>query len=88
MLLGSHNEDGMTLLSGVELYPNVCTHSMRIRTLCSHPYAFGHHSGFIIVAVVPDANGWEKLDMLMAKRVRDHSSMCVAAAMHDAEQGA
>lgn len=69
ILLGSDDEDDMTTLSGVDLYPNILTHVAQIRNLRSHPYEFYQKCGFTIVGVVPDANGLGKPDILLAKRV-------------------
>jgi aminoglycoside 6'-N-acetyltransferase I len=71
LLLGTDDEDGMTTLSGVELYPDVWTHVASIRNLRGHPFEFYHKCGFVIVGVVPDANGRGKPDILMAKRVAE-----------------
>jgi len=71
VLLGSDDEDDMTTLSGVELYPDVWTHVANIRNLRGHPFEFYQKCGFVIVGVVPDANGLGKPDILMAKRVAD-----------------
>ena len=71
VLLGSDDEDDMTSLSGVDLYPDVWTHISRIRNLRGHPYGFYLKCGFAIVGVVPDANGLGKPDILLAKRVAD-----------------
>ena len=71
VLLGSDDEDDMTSLSGVELYPDVWTHVRNIRNLRGHPFEFYQKCGFVIVGVVPDANGRGKPDILMAKRVAD-----------------
>jgi aminoglycoside 6'-N-acetyltransferase I len=69
ILLGSDDETNMTTLSGVELYPDVWTHISTIRNLRGHPFEFYQKCGFVIVGVVPDANGYGKPDILMAKRV-------------------
>jgi aminoglycoside 6'-N-acetyltransferase I len=69
ILLGADDEDGMTTLSNVDLYPNVCEHITRVRNLRNHPFEFYQKCGFVIVGVVPDANGPGKPDILMAKRV-------------------
>jgi aminoglycoside 6'-N-acetyltransferase I len=71
ILLGSDDEDDMTTLSGVDLYPDVWVHVARIRNLRRHPYEFYQNCGFVIVGVVPDANGLGRPDILMAKRVAD-----------------
>ena len=71
LMLGSDDETDMTTLSGVELYPDVWPHVANIRNLRSHPYEFYQKCGFVIVGVVPDANGLGKPDILMAKRVAE-----------------
>ncbi|MFN8475498.1 MAG: GNAT family N-acetyltransferase [Anaerolineae bacterium] len=67
--LGTDDEDNMTTLGGVDLYPDVLSHLARIRNLRGHPYEFYQKCGYVIVGVVPDANGFGKPDILMAKRV-------------------
>lgn len=70
--LGTDDELDQTSLSGVDLYPNVWEHVVRIRNLAGHPFEFYQRLGFAIVGVVPDANGWGKPDIHMAKRIRSH----------------
>jgi aminoglycoside 6'-N-acetyltransferase I len=67
--LGTDDESGMTSLAGVDLYPNVLDHLANIRNLRRHPYQFYQKVGFVIVGVMPDANGPGKPDIYMAKRV-------------------
>src|SRR5579883_857271 len=67
--LGTDDEDNQTTLSGVDLYPNVWEHVQAVRNRGNHPYEFYQKLGFVIVGVVPDANGWGRPDILMAKRV-------------------
>lgn len=69
LTLGTDDEDAMTSLGGIDLYPNVWEHIARIRNLRGHPYEFYQRCGFVITGVVPDANGPGKPDILMAKRV-------------------
>lgn len=71
LMLGSDDEDDMITLGGVDLSPDVWTHVANIRNLRGHPFAFYQKCGFVIVGVVPDANGLGKPDILMAKRVAD-----------------
>jgi aminoglycoside 6'-N-acetyltransferase I len=71
ILLGSDDEDDMTTLSSVDLYPDVWPHIKAIRNLRDHPFEFYQKCGFVIVGVVPDANGYGKPDILMAKRVAE-----------------
>ena len=73
LLLGTDDEAGMTSLAGVDLYPNVWEHIASIRNVRGHPFAFYQKCGFVIVGVVPDANGPGKPDILMAKRVDVHA---------------
>ncbi len=67
--LGSDDEDAMTTLAGVDLYDNLHQRIANIQNLRRHPYQFYQKLGFIIVGVIPDANGPGKPDILMAKRV-------------------
>ena len=69
ILLGSDDLDSMTTLSGVDLYPDIGGHIARIQNLRGHPYEFYQKCGFVIVGVVPDANGYGRPDILLAKRV-------------------
>lgn len=65
--LGTDDVSGQTTLSGVALYPNPWEHIARIRNLRRHPYEFYQKLGYVIVGVIPDANGLGKPDILMAK---------------------
>ena len=67
--LGTDDVDNMTTLGGADLYPNVLGHLAALRNLRRHPYEFYRKLGFVVVGVVPDANGFGKPDILMAKRV-------------------
>ena len=67
--VGTDDEDNMTTLAGVDLYPNVLDHLARIRNLRHHPYEFYQKLGFVLAGVMPDANGHGKPDIFLAKRV-------------------
>lgn len=67
--LGTDDEDGRTSLSGADLYPNPLGHLAQIVNLGGHPYEFYQKVGFVIVGVMPDANGLGKPDIFMAKRL-------------------
>ncbi len=67
--LGTDDEDFRTSLSQVDLYENTWEHIANIRNLNRHPYEFYQKMGYTIVGVLPDANGWNKPDIWMAKRV-------------------
>jgi aminoglycoside 6'-N-acetyltransferase I len=68
--LGTDDEDGMTTLFGVDLYPNVLEHLASIQNLRGHPYRFYKKLGFSLIGVMPDANGMGKPDIYVAKRCR------------------
>lgn len=65
--LGTDDEADQTTLSGVDLYPNVWEHIARIKNVGHHPYEFYQKLGYVIIGVIPDANGHGKPDILMAK---------------------
>jgi aminoglycoside 6'-N-acetyltransferase I len=67
--LGSDDEDNLTSLGGVDLYPNPLEHLANIKNLRGHPFEFYQRLGFIIVGVMPDANGFGKPDIYLAKRI-------------------
>lgn len=67
--LGTDDEDIMTSLGGIDLYPNVIEHISKIKNLKRHPYEFYQKLGFVIVGVLPDANGPGKPDIIMTKPV-------------------
>ena len=67
--LGTDDEDSMTTLANKDLYPDVFAHIMNIKNLRNHPYGFYQKLGYAIVGVIPDANGFGKPDIIMAKRV-------------------
>ncbi len=70
LYLGSDDEMGLTSLHGIELYPNPLEHLARIQNLRRHPYEFYQKCGFVFTGIVPDANGFGKPDLLMAKQVK------------------
>ncbi len=69
VVLGSDDEDGMTSLSGVDLYDCLWERIRDIRNVKGHPFGFYQKLGYTITGVVPDANGRGKPDILMGKRV-------------------
>ncbi len=66
--LGTDDEAGMTSLANVDLYPNVLEHLANIENRRGHPYGFYQKLGFSTVGVMPDANGFGKPDIYLAKR--------------------
>jgi aminoglycoside 6'-N-acetyltransferase I len=69
ILLGTDDQDGMTTLSGVDLFSHPWRRIQAIENLKRHPYEFYERLGYAIVGVVPDANGRGKPDILMAKKI-------------------
>ena len=70
IFLGTDDEQGQTSLGNIDLYPDVWAHVREIRNLGRHPYEFYQKLGFVIVGVIPDANGLGKPDIFMVRRVR------------------
>ncbi len=68
--LGTDDEDNSSSLSDTDLYENLYDKIVNIRNLKRHPFGFYQKTGFIIVGVMPDANGIGKPDIYMAKKVR------------------
>lgn len=67
--LGTDDENYRTSLGGVDLYPDVLAHAKEIKNLRRHPYEFYQKMGYVVVGVIPDANGPGKPDIWMAKRI-------------------
>lgn len=70
LFLGTDDEVDRTSLFGIDLYPDPLAHLAAIQNLRAHPFGFYIKVGFAVVGVVPDANGFGKPDILMAKRLR------------------
>jgi aminoglycoside 6'-N-acetyltransferase I len=68
--VGADDEDNMTSVAGVDLYPNVLEHLLNIKNIKEHPYEFYQKMGFTLVGVIPDADGMGKPDIILAKRVQ------------------
>ncbi len=67
--LGSDDEDDMTSLAGVDLFPDPLEHLARIKDRKGHPFEFYRKMGFSVAGVLPDANGMGKPDIFLAKSV-------------------
>lgn len=68
--LGTDDENDLTSLAGQDIYLNTWDQIKNIKNIGSHPFSFYEKLGFRIVGVVPDANGYGKPDIMMAKRVK------------------
>jgi aminoglycoside 6'-N-acetyltransferase I len=69
LYLGSDDEMGLTSLANIDLYPNPLEHLAKLQNLKGHPFSFYQKVGFVVVGVIPDANGWGKPDIFLAKRI-------------------
>ena len=67
--LGTDDENCRTSLGGVDLYPDVLGALRTIENRSGHPFEFYQRVGFAIVGAIPDANGFGRPDILMAKRI-------------------
>jgi aminoglycoside 6'-N-acetyltransferase I len=71
-LLGTDDDTLSTSLSRSDLFVEPWRHMRDVRNLSRHPFEFYQKCGFVIVGVVPDANGPGMPDIIMAKRVSAH----------------
>lgn len=69
LMLGSDDEDHMTSLGGVDVYPDVLGTLAAIQDRKGHPFGFYQRCGFSLIGIIPDANGRGKPDILMGKRI-------------------
>lgn len=66
---GSDDEFGRTSLSGCDLFDRTWERIRDIQNPGGHPYEFYLKLGYAIVGVIPDANGWGKPDIWLARRI-------------------
>lgn len=69
IFVGTDDELNRTTAGGIDLYPNPLEHLARIQDRTGHPYRFYQRCGFVLVGILPDANGFGKPDLYLAKRV-------------------
>lgn len=69
VIAGADDEAGETSLSGINLYPDPVQHLRMIRNPGRHPIGFYERLGYVVVGVIPDANGPGKPDIWMSKRL-------------------
>jgi len=67
--VGADDEDGRTSLGGEDLFPNLLDRLASIENRSDHPFSFYLKRGFCLAGVVPDANGFGRPDILLAKRL-------------------
>jgi len=70
LYLGTDDDGAVpgTSVGGIALFPDPLAHAARLEAV-AHPAAFYRRLGFVVVGLIPDANGPGKPDVLMAKRV-------------------
>ncbi len=71
LFLGTDDEDGSTSIGGIDLYPDLALHIASLHSNLGHPLEFYRKVGYVVVGVIPDANGPGKPDILMAKRLAE-----------------
>jgi aminoglycoside 6'-N-acetyltransferase I len=71
MWLGSDDETGLTSLGGVDAYPDPLAKAAALTDLGGHPFRFYQRLGYTVCGIIPDANGFGKPDIFLAKRLRD-----------------
>ncbi len=69
LFVASDDESGTTSLGGADLYPDPLTHLVKLENRRGHPLGFYRKLGYVVVGVIPDANGFGKPDILLTKRV-------------------
>ena len=68
--LGTDDESSQTSLSDTDLFEDTFRKIEEVRNINRHPYEFYEKIGYKIIGVIPDANGFGKPDIFMAKRIR------------------
>ncbi len=69
LYLGTDDDFGGTSLFGADLFPDVLAKLATLSDVAGHPFGFYKRLGYEVVGLIPDANGFGKPDILMAKRV-------------------
>lgn len=70
IMLGTDDENGATTLSDVDLYADITGAISSAKTRKQHPLDFYRKLGYVIIGVMPDANGIGKPDIYMGKRIK------------------
>ncbi len=71
--LGTDDQSGTTTLAATDVYADVGAAIAGLATLPgapAHPFTFYRRLGYTVVGIIPDANGPDRADILMAKRLR------------------
>lgn len=75
VFLGTDDERFATSLSEGDLFENLYMKMSKVRNYKEHPYEFYEKLGYQIVGVIPNANGWNKPDIIMAKNIGKHEEV-------------
>lgn len=68
--LGTDDENGRTSLSSVEIdQSNIFREIENIKNIKNHPFEFYKKCGYLIVGIIPNANGEKKPDIWMWKKI-------------------
>lgn len=67
--LGTDDVNNQTSIGGVDVYPEPLRHAIQLQSINNHPLAFYQKLGYKVVGIIPDANGFGKPDIFMAKRL-------------------
>ena len=84
LYLGTDDETGRTSLWGVDLFPGVLSKLLQLCDVDGHPFRFYERCGFEVVGIVPDANGFGRPDILMARRCAPAPMPCAPGAERNA----
>jgi aminoglycoside 6'-N-acetyltransferase I len=77
--LTTDDVDGSTSAFGIDPYPEIWRRIRDLRATDGHPLAFYRCWGYVVHGLIPDANGWGRPGILMAKRVAHRASSAQAA---------
>jgi len=69
--VGADDESGLTSLADVDLFDDPLGRLQQLKARTPHPLGFYRGLGFVVVGVLPDANGPGKPDILLAKHLED-----------------
>lgn len=70
--LGADDDHQQTSLSQLDGFQDPLQALKEIKNLNHHPFEFYEKQGYQVVGMIPDASGWQKPDILMAKRVAEY----------------
>ncbi len=68
--LGTSDESNRTSIFGRELYADIPSAIGSLRAAPNHPLDFYRRVGFVVIGIVPDAEGAGRPSIMMAKKVK------------------